>query len=212
MSQPLQLTSCFLPGRRHHTVRHGGHGTFHATDCPSELQSDWLYCVSFESSCVSACISILTFSRRLFCSHVAAHENYFIPGGMVSIYRSSGGFCGALSSPPDLTPFTLDKHNTKEKLRFYVRRVGYYTQGNGPIPPGVRPLVNHQAMKVSSPNRGLKQTEQGAPRPSLVPIPHWLLPLTDRNFYEETGDAAKRGCARAKRHRLRHPSLAANQS
>lgn len=123
-----------------------------------------------------------------------------------------GGFCRALSSPPDLTPFTLDKHNIKEKLRFYVRRVGYYTQGNRPIPPGVQPLVNHQAMKVSSPNRGLKQTEQGAPRHNLIPIPHWLLPFTNRNFYEEIGDAAKWGCIRAKRHRLRHPSLAVNQS
>lgn len=39
------------------------------------------------------------------------------------------GFCwtvlrgrsGPFNSPPDLTPFTLDKHNTKEKCTFYVR-------------------------------------------------------------------------------------------
>lgn len=47
MSQPLQLTSCFLPGRGHHTVCHRSHGTFHATECPRKLQSDWLYCLSF---------------------------------------------------------------------------------------------------------------------------------------------------------------------
>lgn len=82
------------------------------------------------------------------------------------------GFCGALYSPPDLTPYILDKHNKKEKLKFYVR--GWVItrrkkKKDSLIPLGVQPLINHQAMKVSSPNRGLKQTEQGTPQPHLSP-------------------------------------------
>lgn len=78
-------------------------------------------------------------------------------------------------SPPDLTPFTLDKHNTKEKRTFYVRgRVITCRKRDSLIPSGVSPLINHQAMKVSSPNRGLKQTEHGAPLPLLSP-PHTSL-------------------------------------
>lgn len=60
-------------------------------------------------------LSIFRFSHfhNGFCGHIAADGN-----GLPLVHR---GFCGALYSPPDLTPFTLDKHNKKEKLKFYVR-------------------------------------------------------------------------------------------
>lgn len=81
-----------------------------------------------------------------------------------------------------------------------------------PIPLGVQPLINHQAMKVSSPNTGLKQTEQGAPQPHLSPIPHSLLPFPDRNFYEEIRDVVVQGYTRAKRQILKHQSTAVTQT
>lgn len=61
-------------------------------------------------------------------------------------------------------------------------------------------------MKVSSPNRGLKQTEQGTPQPHLSPIPHSLLPFTGWNFYEERRDVVMQGYTRAKRQILKHQS------
>lgn len=55
------------------------------------------------------------------------------------------------------------------------------------IPLGVEPLVNHQAMKVSSAD-GLKQTEHGAPQLYLSSS----LVLCCRNFYEERRDVRLR--------------------
>lgn len=58
--------------------------------------------------------------------------------------------------PPDLTPFPVDKHDTKEKLGVLCSTVGYYTQENGLILPGIRPLVNHSGNESFLSKQGLK--------------------------------------------------------
>lgn len=144
-----------------------------------------LFTVAYCTSCMELCCwehfldsHIFTIGLRSCCSRCESSAP-----SMVSVEWSSGAF----KSPPDLTPFTLDKHNTKEKRKFHVR--GWVTtcrQTDSLILLGDPPLINHQAMKISSPNRGLKQTEHGAPQLHLFLIPHTLLPFfSRRNFYEE---------------------------
>lgn len=83
-----------------------------------------------------------------------------------------------------------------------------YRKKDSLIPLRVRPLINHQAIKVSSPNRGLIQTEQGAPQPRRLPVPHALLPSTGRNFYKERRDGVTQGYATARRQISEHQSTA----
>lgn len=54
-------------------------------------------------------------------------------------------------------------------------------------------------MKVSSLNRGLKQTEQEAPQLHLLPIAHSLLPFTGQNFYKERWDVVMQDYVGAKK-------------
>lgn len=134
MSRPFQLTSCFTLGRGHHTVRHKGspveskatgsvgqfsHFMPQQQGRCSGLQNYLVYCMSF----VSNCVNWVYLDSHIFTTGFAVTSQQMeivCPrhGFYLTVLR---GFCGALYSQPDLTPFTLDKHNTKEKLKFYVR-------------------------------------------------------------------------------------------
>lgn len=83
------------------------------------LQNYLVYCMSF----VSNCVNWVYLDSHIFTTGFAVTSQQMeivCPrhGFYLTVLR---GFSGALYSPPDLTPFTLDKHNTKEKLKFYVR-------------------------------------------------------------------------------------------
>lgn len=132
MSRPFRLTSCFTLSSGHHTVRHkvclveskpaGSVGQFnHFMPFFFALPFQWaaeLFGL-LDALCIKLHHLVYLVSHIFtmgICGHVAADGNC-LPPGMVSVNRSLGALC----SQPDLTPFILNKHDTKEKLKFYVK-------------------------------------------------------------------------------------------
>lgn len=86
-------------------------------------------------------VSYLKLCCWVYCqdSHIFTVGFFAVPSQQMWIVRRWYGFCWMVlrgvsrlfNSPPDLTPFTLDKHNTKEKRRFNVGGLGLLHAGKG---------------------------------------------------------------------------------
>lgn len=118
------------------------------------------------SNCAAECtVKILTFSLWVFA----------VSSQQMCIVCRWYGFCWMVSrdfnSPPDLTPFTLDKHNTEEKRRFYVGGwvITCRKRGLSNSPGRLSTHKSSSNESFLSKQGGLKQTEHGAPQP---PTPH----------------------------------------
>lgn len=128
ISWPFQLTSCFTLGCGHHTT---------SQRPPGRVQGHWFYWVSVtvgQFNCwlwhyfalYMKTVLLSVFSRFSHFhdgfSAASSRQMWIVCPWYVFCWTFLKGFSRPFNSPPDLTPFTLDKHNTKEKNTFYVRR------------------------------------------------------------------------------------------
>lgn len=140
ISWPFQLTSCFILGHGHHTVRHKGclveseaTGSVGLNSCGT-IQSFYTTTAKL-LQWAAALLGLLHALCIKLCRWVYLDSHVFTMGFAVTsqqmwiVFPQYGlcwtvlrGFSGPFNSPPDQTPFTLDKRSTKEKCKFCVRR------------------------------------------------------------------------------------------
>lgn len=122
-----------------HFLFHVGHGHHTASQrLPGRVQGHlscgtWQFWDSNKAWLLqwpTACPVCQTLLLRVFSRLSHFHNGSAVLSQQMWIVCSQYGFCwtvlrgfiGSFYSSPDLTPFTLDKHNTKEKRKFYIRR------------------------------------------------------------------------------------------
>lgn len=123
-------------------------------------------------------------------------------------WRVLRGFSRHFNSPPDLTPFALDKHNTMGENEFYVRGLVITCRKRG-LSESPGKLYPHKSSSNESflSKQGAKTNWTWSPSPDLTLILHSPLPLPGRNFYEERRDEVVEDYAGAKRHIRQHQSF-----
>lgn len=90
-------------------VGQSGHSTPQQRGCYCTLQHFGLPCIFSDSHIFTMGFAVTSQQMWIICPRYGL------------CWTALRGSSGPFGSPPDLTPFTLDKHNTKEKRKFYVR-------------------------------------------------------------------------------------------
>lgn len=110
---PYRLTSCSASGPwGHHTACHRGRRSTHFVWF---LRAPVMSCSFYSPSVSNGACYYFFFSHIFTKGFVVTADASFLPskGFCWALLR---GFCGALHSPPDLTPFTLSKQHQRETL------------------------------------------------------------------------------------------------